>query len=335
MTHGDIVWCDLASADPEAAQTFLAATLDWQFDILTAPDGAPYLLASAAASPVAGLCHSEDRFEGVPLPSGWLPYISVDDLDASLADAVDLGGTALTPPVSYGDGSRIAALSDPEGATFLVIEGSTLPPRPASGPAGTPIWHSLHVTKPANVVAFYEGLFGWQIKRMAGLKRAYRIKSPEGTPIGEMGGKLAKAKTAPAAWLVHVATPRVGKSMRATKKAGGRVIKDDREAARPGQIIAAPDGPLLGLRESNEGATWLTERWRTLLALVCIAGAALAGAPIALLPLFAMWLEVGIRTREIRLVETVARDDAPALYWTIIGVLGALSLALILGPVLG
>jgi predicted enzyme related to lactoylglutathione lyase len=57
----------------------------------------------------------------------WQPYVAVDDPDATVARAAELGGSALVEPMDVPKVGRIAALRDPQGATFGIIR-----PEPAS-----------------------------------------------------------------------------------------------------------------------------------------------------------------------------------------------------------
>ena len=54
------------------------------------------------------------------VPSHWLVYFGVADVDAALATAAAAGGTVLSPgfDTPYG---RMAALADPGGAQFWIV----------------------------------------------------------------------------------------------------------------------------------------------------------------------------------------------------------------------
>jgi predicted enzyme related to lactoylglutathione lyase len=54
------------------------------------------------------------------VPSYWMPYFNVDDLDASYRKALELGGQEMVPPSDM-PGGRFAILTDPQGATFGLI----------------------------------------------------------------------------------------------------------------------------------------------------------------------------------------------------------------------
>jgi hypothetical protein len=55
------------------------------------------------------------------VPAHWLVYFAVEDTDATVAKAADLGATTLVPPTDIPPG-RFSVLTDPDGATFAVIK---------------------------------------------------------------------------------------------------------------------------------------------------------------------------------------------------------------------
>ena len=55
------------------------------------------------------------------LPSMWLPYVAVDDCDATARQAAALGGEVLAAPVDVPGVGRYAVLADPLGAAIAVI----------------------------------------------------------------------------------------------------------------------------------------------------------------------------------------------------------------------
>lgn len=59
-------------------------------------------------------------FQTDAMPPGWSVYFAVEDTDATLAKACELGATTIRPPedTPY---RRLAVLADPTGAAFAVI----------------------------------------------------------------------------------------------------------------------------------------------------------------------------------------------------------------------
>ncbi len=52
---------------------------------------------------------------------GWIPYVGVEDADATATRAQELGGGALLEPMDVPSVGRIAVLSDPQGAVFGIL----------------------------------------------------------------------------------------------------------------------------------------------------------------------------------------------------------------------
>lgn len=110
---GSLVWTDARLTDPVRGAQFYAAVFGLTHQpIPGAPDG--YGTVSAGGRVVAGL--GGTMSDGV-VPAHWLAYFSVDDVDATAADAELVGGVVLGPPQDTPFG-RTALLADPFGATF-------------------------------------------------------------------------------------------------------------------------------------------------------------------------------------------------------------------------
>ena len=116
-----LVWNELATPDPEAAIRFYQAA----FGLGAKPfgEGNEYTLLTVDGREVAGLMPMGDHFPA-GTPPHWTVYFGVDDCDATVARAGELGGTALVPPMDMPGVGRFAALADPQGAAFAVIRGA-------------------------------------------------------------------------------------------------------------------------------------------------------------------------------------------------------------------
>ena len=55
-------------------------------------------------------------------PAHWLPYVLVDDTDATIARARKHGGKVPFGPEDIPEVGRIGALEDPTGATLAIIK---------------------------------------------------------------------------------------------------------------------------------------------------------------------------------------------------------------------
>jgi predicted enzyme related to lactoylglutathione lyase len=60
------------------------------------------------------------------VPTHWMMYVYVDDVDAAAAKVAQLGGKVCVPPTDIGV-ARFAVVSDPAGTTFSIIKPAAPP----------------------------------------------------------------------------------------------------------------------------------------------------------------------------------------------------------------
>ncbi len=123
---GALSWSELQTRDLPAAMRFYADVLGWRWE--DGPDPS-YKVANVDAKEgddksTAGALTTP---EGVPdeIPSAWSAYIAVEDCDATLAKARELGGTVVFGPMQAGP-MRFVGIFDPTGA--YVVLGQYLIP---------------------------------------------------------------------------------------------------------------------------------------------------------------------------------------------------------------
>jgi predicted enzyme related to lactoylglutathione lyase len=119
---GSISWFDLTVADATSVRDFYKAVVGWTTSDVAMGEYADYCMHPLAegAGPVAGVCHA--RGENADLPPVWMLYITVADLDASVAECASRGGTVVRPPKSIGSYGRMAVIRDPAGAVCALFE---------------------------------------------------------------------------------------------------------------------------------------------------------------------------------------------------------------------
>jgi len=121
---GSFSWNELISTNTKASAEFYSKLFGWQptpFMPQGAPAGGPpYTLFKTDSNPrgVGGMMQAMQP--GVP--SHWLPYVVVENVDAALAQAVKLGAKACVPVMSIGEVGRIAVIQDPQGAAIGLHE---------------------------------------------------------------------------------------------------------------------------------------------------------------------------------------------------------------------
>lgn len=120
---GGVTWFDLTVPDADGIRDFYHQVVGWDPEDVSMGDYNDYNMKSPeTGDPVTGICHQ--RGVNADLPSQWLIYISVEDLDASLQSVSKLGGRLVSGPRQMGEKIRYAVIEDPAGAACALIEGS-------------------------------------------------------------------------------------------------------------------------------------------------------------------------------------------------------------------
>ena len=114
--EGVFVWDELGTHDVDAAQRFYEDVFGWTTSDM-GDDYGGYRIFNRGETGVAGVMALPDA----SMPSGWQPYVAVDDPDATTAKAKELGGGALLEPMDVPKVGRLGVLRDAQGAVFGII----------------------------------------------------------------------------------------------------------------------------------------------------------------------------------------------------------------------
>lgn len=117
-TPGAFCWGELATTDLSKAKSFYSELFGWKTKDSDIP-GMEYIEWVNGEQPIGGLM----PLQGPPgVPPHWLIYFTVEDADATVAQATALGGNTCLPPTDIPGTGRFAVLADPQGGVFAVIK---------------------------------------------------------------------------------------------------------------------------------------------------------------------------------------------------------------------
>lgn len=121
LKFGAVGWLDLTVPNAGDVRDFYAGVVGWTVQDVKMGDYSDYTMrSSATGEAVAGVCHAKGT--NVGLPRQWLVYVSVPDLDASLAACVARGGKVFRARASMGSYGDFAVIEDPAGAVMALIQ---------------------------------------------------------------------------------------------------------------------------------------------------------------------------------------------------------------------
>ena len=124
--HGEFVWCELISTDSVAGFEFYRTLFGWEQ--VGSHDMGPmgkYILYGRNGKALGGMM---TKTPDMPMPSSWVYYVQVDDLDAAIGRATAKGGKVIMGPMTVPGGSRVAQLMDPQGTWFALHAGTVFVP---------------------------------------------------------------------------------------------------------------------------------------------------------------------------------------------------------------
>lgn len=249
--HGTPIWYELLTADAAGSKAFYDHVLGWTIDEKSGQPGMDYrMIAVAPGDFVGGMMPlSGEMLSGGAKP-GWLFYVGVDDVDATLARLRELGGSVHMGPIDMEGVGRMAMVADPQGIPFYVMRGASDEASTAFDPAtpGKCAWNELNTSDQAAADAFYADLFGWRY--------------PDAMPMGELGeyrfveagGRTIGATmnnppdSPPPAWQFYFRTPDIEAAVERVTAGGGTVHYGPAEVPGGDRIIVAsdPHGVLFG-----------------------------------------------------------------------------------------
>ena len=118
---GSIGWYDLTVPNAEEVHDFYSAVVGWA---TTPVDMGGYhdfcMNEPESGEAVAGICHS--RGVNADVPSQWLMYITVANLEASLAQVAAHGGAVVREPKGGAQTGHYAIIRDPAGAVAMLFQ---------------------------------------------------------------------------------------------------------------------------------------------------------------------------------------------------------------------
>jgi predicted enzyme related to lactoylglutathione lyase len=115
---GRWVWNELHTSDRASALAFYEKVVGFAHRAMDMGPGGTYHIVSRGGVDRGGV--TGNLTKGVP--PHWLPYVHVDDADATIVRATKLGARTVFGPESIPGVGRVAGLEDPTGAIIAIIK---------------------------------------------------------------------------------------------------------------------------------------------------------------------------------------------------------------------
>lgn len=236
MSTGRFCWFDLMTTDADVSRAFYGELFGWQF---RAHGGDYHMVVDRNGRRMGGTLAAPPG-----QPSAWMPYLTTDDLEATVARVRADGGRVFLQHVAEGIGP-FAIFADRQGAALGTIQlGGEEPPYPREKGEHHITWSELHTPDPADAIAFHTALFAWSTESWG----------PDYTLIGdEHAGGITRGRPGePAHWLIYVNTPDTDATARRVVALGGRVLLEPQQMGDVGRfaVFADPTGAVFAVMQS-------------------------------------------------------------------------------------
>ncbi|HBR56740.1 MAG TPA: VOC family protein [Blastocatellia bacterium] len=123
--HGNFCWTEIAGTDVEKCKSFYSNVFGWTFEKSpnTGDEMDYFEFSSSGGTEKDGAIYEmkPEMFGGHIPPAHIALYVSVDDIDHSVAQAANLGGSIIFGPYDIPKVGRMAVIQDPSGAAISLI----------------------------------------------------------------------------------------------------------------------------------------------------------------------------------------------------------------------
>jgi len=239
--RGKFVWYDMMSTDPQRSLEFYGKLFGWSHTVMPMGAMGDYTMLLNGERHIGGIVPFDAK---VGMPSHWMPYLSVDDVDASAARIPQIDGSVCVPPTDIPEVGRFAVIGDPTGAFCSIFrsgnDGEVETPEVAMA-SGNFCWNELLTTDQEKAFTFYTDLVGWSRQDMD--------MGPMGNYVmlmrGEMGiggmMNIPPGAPQPSAWLPYVAVDDVDATAAHITELGGNICVGPQDIPGMGRFAVAND----------------------------------------------------------------------------------------------
>lgn len=240
-SHGDFVWYELITTEPEKAEDFYRTVFDWKTRDAGHPD-MRYTLIEAGSADVGGVMELPAEARDAGGKPGWIGYVGVENVDTAARKVTEGGGAIHRQPADIPGVGRFAIAADPQGAAFCLFADSNGGTSEANSMAVGHIgWNELHSTDWKSGFDFYAKQFGWSKDEAMdmGPMGTYQLFRTGGE--NAVGGMMDDKAFPRPAWLFYVSVDDIDATLDRVTANGGQLVHGPSEVPGGMWIINALD----------------------------------------------------------------------------------------------
>jgi uncharacterized protein len=242
---GTFCWSELSTSDQAGAKEFYAGLFGWASDDRPVGEGMYYSMQLSAGKQVAAIAMQPKQQADAGVPPLWNSYVWVDDADAVLERAKELGATVHAPAFDVMTAGRMAVIQDPQGAYFMLWQPDDHRGAQLVNAPGALVWNELQSPDPDASASFYGGLFGWETEQFPDMQERYLAIRNAGS---NNGGIRDLTPPAPPSWLVYFGVQDIDVALATVAQLGGSTLAGPIDIQRAKiAVVADPQGAVFAL----------------------------------------------------------------------------------------
>jgi len=243
-----LVWPEMVTPKQSETSAFYRSLFQWTAEEMSMGEAGTYLMMKAGEASAGGIAQAP-----MEVPSHWMSYLTVDDVDADAKRVAELGGDVHGEPFDIPGIGRAAIAKDPNGAPFALFraasEGGDADGEP---PLHTVCWREVVADDPKQAAAFYTALVGWTTEPMGDDVLLFKDGD---AMVGTVRKTPAQAEGGPSHWMHYFLVDEVDASAAKAEKLGAQLFMPGTDVPNMGRfaVLADPTGGVFALWK-NAGA---------------------------------------------------------------------------------
>jgi uncharacterized protein len=227
---GEFNWVDLSATDFDGQSAFYEGLFGWTHDDIPFAEGLVYRMFKSEGHTVGGLSQLSPDMIALGQPTAWNTYVATDDVDATAARAIELGGAVVMPAMDVTGFGRMVGIQDPTGAYIFLWKPLRLDETIEYLQPGLLSWSDLTTRDPEKAAAFYAELLGWEVRPLdAGPMPYWQVIVDGEGEAGIMPMPEMIPDEVPAFWMPYFGTTDVAASFAKATELGATVLREPTE----------------------------------------------------------------------------------------------------------
>ncbi len=158
---GSVCWLELGTTDRNGAKNFYSNLFGWEAQDMTMGPEMVYTILRSGRNDVGGAYQLMKEQLDAHVPPHWMPYIKVENADASMPKAIQAGGRQIVAPGDIPNVGRFAVVQDPTGAIISIFQPGQHRGLQNFRDVGALCWMDLNSSDPERAAKFYSDWLGW------------------------------------------------------------------------------------------------------------------------------------------------------------------------------